>query len=303
MKYLLIFLLAVCLPALGFAQGVVLDKEQLLEDVSILSADSMEGRRSGTAGNRKAQAYIARRFRQIGLKSYKPRYRHSFKLQQAPAGAAPGANLVGYIPGKSEKVIVVSAHYDHVGKRNGSIYNGADDNASGVGALLAAAAWFKTHKPAHTLVFVAFDAEEAGLQGAAAFLQHPPFPRQHILLNVNMDMLSINSKGELYASGSYHTPALKPFLQQVAARPHARLVVGHDLPEQGHDDWTEQSDHFQFHRRNIPFVYFGVEDHAHYHKPTDDFANIHPDFYADAAALVIDFIAAIDAQAGNLKHK
>lgn len=282
------------LSFVSFAQELPLDKQQLLKDIKVLSADSMEGRLSGSKGNRMAQEYILQRFRAIGLQPFNGGFEKHFRLENKKLIVEQATNLVGYIPGKSDKAIVISAHYDHVGQRNGEIYNGADDNASGVGALLAAAAYFKKHTPQHTLIFAALDGEEQGLQGADAFLQNPPVPLGQIILNINMDMLSINDKGELYASGAYHYPKLKPYLLKVAARPNAKIVLGHDQPEQGPNDWTNQSDHYQFHKRKIPFVYFGVEDHPHYHRSTDDFANVNQAFYPEAAALVIDFMKIID---------
>ena len=303
MKKMLACLLLVALPLLGFAQRPKLNEAQLLKDVEVLSADVMEGRQSGSAGSKKAQAYIQERFRDIGLEPFGKDYKQHFRIATKRLVVEQATNLVGYIPGKSRKAIVVTAHYDHVGQRDGNIYNGADDNASGVGALLAAAEYFKQHKPKHTLIFAALDGEELGLQGANAFLENPPVPLQNILLNVNLDMLSINDKGELYASGAFHNPQLKPYLEQVKPLPHAKLLLGHDLPEQGHNDWTSQSDHYQFYKRGIPFVYFGVEDHPHYHKPTDDYAQVNKAFYADAAALVLDFIQLIDANAGKLDSR
>ncbi|MBD1395581.1 M28 family peptidase [Pontibacter sp. JH31] len=283
------------------AQKAVLDTQQLLQDVRVLSTDSMEGRLSGSSGSKMAQDYILNRFSEIGLQQYNKSYRHTFRLESRGVTVEDATNLIGYIPGKTKQAIVITAHYDHVGVRKGEIYNGADDNASGVAALLAAASYFKKQKPYYTLVFAALDGEELGLQGANALLENPPLPLYNILLNVNMDMLSINQQGELYASGTYHHPFLIPYLQQVSARPQARLLLGHDRPDQGENDWTRQSDHFQFHKRQIPFVYFGVEDHPHYHKPTDDFAHINPVFYPDAAALVIDFIRVIDKKRLQVK--
>ncbi|GAA4438215.1 M20/M25/M40 family metallo-hydrolase [Pontibacter saemangeumensis] len=303
MKKILAFSLLLALPFMGVAQRHELNKALLLKDVQVLSADSMQGRQSGSAGNKLAQEYILQRFRQVGLKPFGEDYRQFFRIGGKRLVVERAVNLVGYIPGKSEKAIVVTAHYDHVGQRDGHIYNGADDNASGVGALLAAAGYFAQHKPKHTLIFAALDGEELGLQGASAFLGNPPVPLQNILLNVNLDMLSINDKGELYASGAYHNPQLKPYLEQVKPLPQAKLVLGHDLPDQGHDDWTSQSDHYPFYKRGIPFVYFGVEDHPHYHKPTDDYVQVNKAFYPDAAALVLDFIRIIDANADKLRDR
>lgn len=303
MNKLLLFPVLLALSFTASAQKSVLNEQQLLEDVRVLAADSMEGRLSGSAGNKMAQEYIEKRFKQIGLKFFGDSYKHHFRLENRGVLVEKATNLIGYIPGKSDKVIVVTAHYDHVGVRNGETFNGADDNASGVGGLLAAATYFKKHKPHHTFIFAALDGEELGLKGAEAFLDEPPVPLSNIVLNVNMDMLSINEKGELYASGTYHYPALRPLVEQVKPRPNAKLLIGHDLPEQGQDDWTRQSDHYQFHKRQIPFIYFGVEDHPHYHKPSDDFDKINQLFYPDAAALVIDFIRITDRNADKLKVK
>lgn len=300
MIYRLILGAALALPLAGHAQQPQLQSGQLLKDVRILSADSLEGRLTGSEGSTKARLYLIKRFREIGLQAYNNSYEHQFTVNRKDKAPLQGTNLIGYIPGKSGKAIVITAHYDHVGIRNGEIYNGADDNASGVGALLAAAAYFKKKKPQHTLIFVAPDAEEMGLQGAGAFLGNPPVPLKQILLNINLDMLSINNKGELYASGTHHYPHLKKYVEQVKPRKYARLVLGHDQPQQGHDDWTNQSDHFQFHKRQIPYVYFGVEDHPHYHKPTDDFKEVNQKFYPDAVALVITFIQVMDRNLDKL---
>ncbi|MCX2741109.1 M28 family peptidase [Pontibacter anaerobius] len=303
MKKSLVLAFILATPLLGLAQRSKPDAALLLRDVKVLSADSMQGRRSGSEGNLMAQEYILKRFREIGLKPFNNSYKQHFEIDTKRAKVPEATNLIGYIPGKSDKAIIVTAHYDHIGQRDGEVYNGADDNASGVGALLAAAAYFAKHPPKHTIIFAALDGEELGLQGAKAFLDNPPVPLHKILLNVNMDMLGINGKGELYASGTFHNPELKPYLLKVKPREKARLVLGHDQPDQGHDDWTNQSDHFRFHERGIPYVYFGVEDHPHYHKPSDDFENINHTFYPDAAALVIDFLELIDTDLQRLPLK
>lgn len=300
MIYRFILWALLALPLAGHAQQPLLQSGQLLKDIRILAADSMQGRLTGSKGSQLAQTYILTRFREIGLQAYNKSYKQYFQVTTKNNKTLQGTNLIGYLPGKSKKVIVITAHYDHVGVKNGEIYNGADDNASGVAALLAAATYFKAHPPKHTLVFVTPDAEEMGLQGANAFLENPPVPLQDILLNVNMDMLSINEKGELYASGIFHYPALKSFAEQVKPLQHAKLLLGHDDPTLGPNDWTNQSDHYQFHKRRIPYVYFGVEDHVHYHKPTDDYSKVNASFYADAVSMIVNFISIIDKQLEKL---
>ena len=207
-----------------------------------------------------------------------------------------GVNVVGYVRGRSEpeRLLVVSAHYDHLGVKNGQVYNGADDNASGVAVLLQLAAHFARNPPEHSILFAALDAEESGLLGAHALVRRLRAERRDVALDVNLDMVSHSERGELYAAGVHHTPALRPLLERAAARAPVRLLLGHDRPEQGHDDWTNQSDQYAFHRAGIPFVYFGVEDHKDYHKPSDDFETITPDFFVGAASTVLDAVQVLD---------
>ena len=145
-----------------------IDREQLLKDIQILSADDMEGRKAGTAGGEKARQYLIGRFRDNHILSYDQGYEQpfSFNTFRSNERYENNVNLIGYIEGEIEDIIVVSAHYDHIGLAEDKIYNGADDNASGVSAMLAIAAYFKENKPRHTIVFAAFDAEEQGKKGA-----------------------------------------------------------------------------------------------------------------------------------------
>jgi Zn-dependent M28 family amino/carboxypeptidase len=200
-------------------------------------------------------------------------------------------NLLGVVPGTggSNRALIVMAHYDHVGIRDGQIFNGADDNASGVAALLQIATSMKRQAPLHDVIFAIVDAEEGGLRGARTLVADPAFKPllDRTVLAVNFDMLSRSEKNELYVAGAYHFPWLKPRLDAVAAAaPGIRLLQGHDAPEPKPQDWTMQSDHGAFHAAGRPWVYFGVEDHPDYHRPTDDFAAIPQDFFARSAATV-----------------
>ena len=173
-------------------------------------------------------------------------------------------------------------------------FNGADDNASGVCALLAAAAYFKANPPEHSLIFVAFDAEELGLQGAVAFVNEGPIDFEKVVANVNLDMISRNEKNEIYLCGTHHSPFLKDILAPLQQRTSVNIRFGHDTPDLGPDDWTRSSDHFAFFEKKIPFIYLGVEDHEDYHKATDDFENIEPQFFLRTTELVIDVVLAFD---------
>ncbi len=276
------------------AQSQTINRARLLADIQTLSSEKYEGRKTGTPGNKLAAEFIAQRFAVIGLSSYQEGFKHPFTFKTRANEDKQGSNLIGYIKGKSDQVIVVSAHYDHIGVNGSEIYYGADDNASGVGALLAFAEYFQKNKPRHTLLFIAFDAEESGLRGAASFVKEPTVAREKIVLNINMDMIAHNDKGELYASGTYKNPGLKSIIEGEDKNTGIKILFGHDLPNTGSEDWTMQSDQGPFAKENIPFIYFGVEDHKDYHKPTDTFANINQDFYYGASTAVLKSIVKLD---------
>ncbi len=211
---------------------------------------------------------------------------------------------MGLVRGRSrpDRFIVVTAHYDHVGVRDGVIFNGADDNASGTAALLALAEALRREPPEHSIIIAALDAEESSLRGARAFLADPPAPRVSIVANLNMDMLARGDKGELWVAGTHHYRQLLPLVERVAQRAPVKLRIGHDRPGvPGEDDWTTLSDHGPFHAAGIPFLYLGVEDHADYHKPTDDAERIAPEFYANAVVTALDVLRELDAWAAGVK--
>lgn len=268
---------------------------QLLKDVEILSSDEYEGRKSGTKGSELSRAYLVKRLKEIGVEAHPNfgKYEQNFDIKGRNS-VTKGTNLISYVKGKSDNVIVISAHYDHIGIINNEIYNGADDNASGVAALLSFAKYFKQNQPNNTLIFALFDAEEMGLQGAKAFVANPPIGIDKIKLNINMDMISRNEKSELYAAGTFKYPQLKNYLFTTNAI--VKLMLGHDNPKLGHDDWTNQSDQGAFNAKNIPFIYFGVEDHKDYHKATDEFKNIDPIFYTNAVSVIQEVLLNIDKQ-------
>ena len=273
----------------------VLDSVRLLADLSALSADSMEGRRIGTPGSARARTYLLRAFTRVGLRPALDSFPVSFSAKARSGADVAGTNLVGLVRGTvhPDRYVVVSAHYDHLGVRDGAIYNGADDNASGTAAVLAIAAWAKMHPPQNSFLFVWFDGEESGLLGARAFLEHPPVPLTSIVADVNLDMVSRNAMGELYAAGATPYPVMKPLIDSVVAVAPVTLRRGHDTGI-GHDNWIHQSDQGPFHDRKIPFVVFGVEDHPDYHEPTDDFERIEPGFYYRSARTIAAFVYRLD---------
>jgi Zn-dependent M28 family amino/carboxypeptidase len=278
---------------------IQVDAGQIFRDVEKLAADDMEGRLVGTPGGQRARDYVLARFKQAGVAPAGDRFERPFTFASRRGGEQQGTNLVGAIRGTRDpaRYIVVTAHYDHIGVRNGEVFNGADDNASGVAALLAVAAHFASSPPDHSLLIAALDGEEAGLQGAKALIHDPPVPVGAMVVNVNMDMIGRDPGNKLFAVGIHQYPFLKP-LVEAAVQPPVVLAFGHDTPGRSaagpEQDWTTDSDHYVFHQAGIPFVYFGVEDFDQQHKSTDDSATIGREFLAGAAATVIATVHQFD---------
>jgi len=113
-------------------------------------------------------------------------------------------------------------------------------------------------------------------------------------------MLSRSDKNELYAAGGFHTPSLKPMLDDLKASVPVTLMMGHDDPALDSDDWTVQSDHGPFHRMGIPFIYFGVEDHPHYHQPSDEFESVPQDFFLRSIETVIMASEMVDKRLNDI---
>jgi Zn-dependent M28 family amino/carboxypeptidase len=291
---------------------VASDSVQILEDLRALAHDSMEGRRTGTPGGEKAQAYIRSAFEAAGVAPPPTGYIQAFEFtgRRDTTQVTHGANVVGVVEGSEPELgaIVLTAHFDHLGVRaprpgseaeaaGDSIYNGADDNASGTVGVMSMARFFARTQPRHTLVFAAVDAEEMGIRGARAFVEGG-WP-EHIVLNVNMDMVA-RSDSLLFAAGPFHYPQLKPILETVQPRAPVVLRFGHDQPGvEGVQDWTRSSDHGAFHAQGIPFVYFGVEDHPDYHRPSDEFEFVNPTFFLNALRTVLAAVLALDETLGQ----
>jgi len=273
-----------------------IDGASLLSDLETLASDKMEGRLTGTEGSARARAYIVQRFKEVGIQPFGHTYERPFKFQGRGGGERSGVNILGMIRGRRDasRFIAVTAHYDHIGVRNGQIYNGADDNASGVAALVAVAARLNAEKPEHSLLLAALDAEESGTNGAKALLSDPPVARDAIVMNVNLDMVARDAGNVLFASGTSHYHFLKAYLNDIA-RPPVILKFGHDVAGAKEEDWTKDSDHFPFHQAGIPFIYFGVEDEAQHHKPTDDAETVTKEFFVGAANTILAGIRAVDA--------
>jgi hypothetical protein len=254
----------------------LLDSANIIADLEYLASDICEGRKPGTTGHLLALNYIRSRMKAMGLDSISS-LEHTFTGKNIN-GTTTGKNLVGLVKGaeKPDKYVVISAHYDHLGKDvNNNIYNGADDNASGVAALLAIGAYLQKHPAPYSVILCAFDREESGFEGASSFVNtiNSKISLANIVLNINMDMIARADKNEIFVCGLQHDPSWKYLIEKARDSTNVYVLMGHEGGSTG-EDWSRTSDHAAFMGQYIPFLYFGVEDHADYHQPTDDVEKI-----------------------------
>ncbi|HEX6135830.1 MAG TPA: M20/M25/M40 family metallo-hydrolase [Longimicrobiales bacterium] len=212
--------------------------------------------------------------------------------------SAEAPNVVAILPGSdsalSREYVVFSAHIDHVGvgepdATGDSIYNGADDDASGTTAVLEIAEAFASlaQRPARSMIFLLVSAEEDGLLGSQHFVEEPTVPLAQIVANINIDMVGRNAPDTVVAIGQDYS-SLGPAVQRVSgANPALGLVVAPDL-------WPEEqlffrSDHFSFAMKEIPAIFFTTGLHEDYHRPSDEPETIDSDKLARVARLLFRF--------------
>ena len=303
-------IVALCLssaPIAGFAQAAgVMPRDSITERmmmrIAALSADSMEGRRAGSVGAVRARRWIVGQLTAMGARPAFATFEQAVKLPARGGTDTVGANIVARIPGRrvGGPVTVASAHYDHLGTRNGVVYNGADDDASGCVALLTLAERLLREPPQHDVILAFFDAEELGGFGARTFVAAPAVPLPQIAFDLSLDMVSRQDGKALWVAGTSHYPFLKPWALSAAQRSVIPVRFGHDTKSlKPGDDWTGSSDHKAFHDKGIPFLYLGVEDHADYHQPGDDADKIDPLFFRGAVEFAIALLRTVDSNIGK----
>lgn len=208
------------------------------------------------------------------------------------------AVLRGTDPDLAREVIVLSAHYDHVGTRDGEIFNGADDNASGTAGLLGAARVLTALGPRpRSVLFLWVSAEEKGLWGSLAWAQDPPLPEGwRAVLNVNLDMIGRTAPRELHLTPSDEHEASSPWSEQVYT---LAPLEGFDTPREQDKFWKD-SDHHSFSEElGIPVIYLSSGDHDDYHKPSDTADKVDADKIARIARVVARLaVFAADAPPG-----
>ncbi len=179
----------------------------------------------------------------------------------------PSKNVIGYIPGKrKKKFIVITGHYDHLGKMGQAIFPGANDNASGTAMLLSLGRYFKTHPPKYSIVLIFFSGEEAGLEGSKYFVRHPFFGLKSVKFLLNIDILGSASQGITAVNGTVHKKHFK-LLQKLNSKYQYLPTVKRRGP-------TQNSDHYYFSQTGVPsFFVYSMGDVKNYHDIYDTAEN------------------------------
>ena len=270
--------------------------------VGFLADDELQGREAGMHGSRLAARYLASCLKEAGIAPLeKDNYYQPFEaynkerqqrgqwqvhpdsiaiLEQGTHRILQMSNVLGTIPGERlDEYVIVGAHFDHLGTdetlANDRIYNGADDNASGVSAVLQIARAFLAtgQKPLRTVIFAFWDGEEKGLLGSKYFVQHCPFLKQ-VKSYLNFDMIGRNNKPERPQHVVYFYTAAHPvfgdWLKQDIVRYNLQLQPDY----RSWDNPVSGSDNASFALSDIPIIWYHTDGHPDYHQPSDHAASL-----------------------------
>ena len=295
------------IPFFSFSQENIkysntININDLYDHIEILSSDSLEGRETGKPGQKMAAHYIANHFKNIGIPAFKRNtYFQKFKVKSQrhvckcddcdltffkrifkSNQTIRGENVLGYIEGTDLKneLIIITAHYDHLGKHDSLIFNGADDDASGVaGAMEIAEAFMIAKKegygPRRSILIMPVSGEEKGLLGSEYYTDNPVYPLENSIANLNIDM--IGRLDDWHDNGNYvyliGSDRLSLELHNLNEEINAKYI-GLDLDYRFNDEedpnrYYYRSDHYNFAKNNIPVIFYFNGIHEDYHRPSD----------------------------------
>ena len=338
MKNKFLFLLAIALVSCNTSKKIVassssssltnndatkyinlITSESLKTNLTVIASDEMQGRDTGSEGQKKAGRYLIEQYKNAGISfpkgadSYYQAVPAAFLNAQYNENLPDSENIWAFIEGseKPNEIVVVSAHYDHVGIKNGEIYNGADDDGSGtVGILEVAKAFQKAknegHGPKRSILILHVTGEEHGLHGSRYYSENPLFPLSNTVADVNIDMigrrdeLHKDTNNYIYVIGSDY---LSTDLYNVCEDVNKKYInMNLDYKYNDKKDKNRfyyRSDHYNFAKNGIPSVFLFNGTHADYHKPTDEVEKIE----FDALAKRTQYAFAIAWEIANRENK
>ena len=281
-----------------------INAENLKTDLYTFAGDQMEGRMTGENGNNMAAEYLRNFYIDAGVES--PIEENNY-YQPIPASyfnggsnGNPSQNVLAFIKGseKPDEIIVLSAHYDHVGIENGEVYNGADDDGSGTVALIEIAKAFQKAKkqgngPKRSILFLHVTGEEIGLYGSRYYTENPLFPLSNTVVNLNVDMIGrIGSEKEgndnyVYLIGSDKLSQELHDVSEAVNKRYTNLELDYTYNDDNDPNrFYYRSDHYNFAKKNIPVIFYFNGTHADYHKHTDTPEKIEYELLAKRSRLI-----------------
>ena len=264
-------------------------QEDLKKNLYVIASDEMEGRNTGSAGQKKAGEYIIKQYKDMGvphptpMSSYYQKVPANFLNAKRAKGLPDSENILAFIKGseKPDEIIVISAHYDHVGTQKGVVYNGADDDGSGTVALIEIAEAFQHatkagHGPKRSVLLLHVTGEEHGLLGSDYYSENPVFPLVNTVANLNIDRIgrcdpANCGKDYVYVIGSQMLSSDLKKINEAANSKTTKMMLNYKYDEPNDPQRLYyRSDHYNFAKHNIPVAFFFDGIHEDYHKPTDD---------------------------------
>ena len=279
--------------------------EELKTHLTIVASDKMEGRETGSPGQKLAGNYLIEQYKKNnvpfpkGATSYYQPIPAAYLNKMSNDGLSDSENIWAFIEGSEhpEEIVVVSAHYDHVGIKKGEVYNGADDDGSGTVALLEIAQAFEKakkegHGPKRSILILHVTGEEHGLHGSRFYSENPLFPLANTVADVNIDMIGrrdeahADSNNYIYLIGSdYLSTDLFNVCEAVNTK-YTKLNLDYKYNDRKDKNrFYYRSDHYNFAKNGIPSVFLFNGVHADYHKATDEVDKIEFDALAKRAQL------------------
>lgn len=266
------------------------------------ASDAYEGRNTGEPGQKKAADFLKAQYKAnnittpIGNDDYFQEIPKTF----LPGGVSASENVVAYIEGaeKPEEIVVITAHYDHLGTNGTEIYNGADDDGSGTVAILEIAQAFQLaandgNAPKRSILFLHLTAEEKGLYGSKWYVANPLFPLDNHIANLNIDMIGRiddahkNNSDYIYLIGSDKLSTELHELSELANSTYANLDLDYTYNDINDPNrYYYRSDHYNFAKNNIPVIFYFNGVHEDYHKATDTAEKINYELLAKRTKLI-----------------
>jgi Zn-dependent M28 family amino/carboxypeptidase len=285
------------------------DATLIRRDIAYLASDQLEGRLTGTPGNDLAAAYIAKRYKSLGLTALTAGYLQPFEALSAEEvhngrkDPRHTENVVALLSGTDavlkNEYVVIGAHFDHLGRSStyaqdpeamNAIRNGADDNASGTAAVMELARILSANPPKRSVVFANFSGEELGLLGSQWFVTHPVVPLDRIVAMINFDMVGRLKDDKLIVYGTSTAMELKALLDSANT-----ALDGGSLKVSGIGDGYGPSDQSSFYAKDIPVLHFFTDQHEDYHRATDDVEKIN----APGEARVVNLALTVARELAN----